>query len=70
MKVGDTVIYTMPADQGGHEAHVNIVEQSRNGSMMIRLELVRNKPDFRWVGKSELKPLPPPPLSPVQQEFL
>jgi hypothetical protein len=70
MKIGQTVIYTMPADQGGREVRVNIVDQSRDGSMMIRLELIRNKPDFRWVGKTELKPLPPPPLSPVQQEFL
>ena len=70
MNTGDTVIYAMPSEQGGHQVQVNIVDSTKNGSFLIRLELIRNKPDFRWVGQSELTPLPPKPYSPVQQEFL
>lgn len=69
MKVGETAIYTLPEKDGGHQVSVNLVQGSRDGSFLIRLELIRNKPEFRWVAQSELEPIPPPP-KPAEQMLL
>lgn len=69
MKTGDTALYKLPAKEGGHLVRVNLVDSVR-GSFLIRVELVRHKPDFRWVGVSELQPIPPAASeNTVQQEL-
>jgi hypothetical protein len=69
MKTGDTALYTLPPKEGGHQISVNLVDSVR-GSFLIRVELIRHKPDFRWVGESELKPIPPAASeNTIQQEL-
>lgn len=66
------MLYTLPAKEGGREVEVDVRERTRDESCLIKVEVIPNRPEYRWVGQSALRAIvpPPPPPAPMQMELL